>query len=285
MIMRMLEGCSVIWADPQVMSSARLFWSMCQEVYLPCLLQNNDDLSFDLVPHDFASDTGDPIKNRRVAEDLAQCLASDRGMGHVSQYVQIMEHAIMFILTKMSTGLRFHQMRDCWYRDKNAWIRERCTNPQCIEWMERLPTSLSSMNRETAPARRFLEPLTHGEAVKKFDWGQCPLAGMINSGVSLAIEGGRVIPRKEHSFLLNHTIMTVMRLAEEGKLKRKVYVVLDEAEIHGVNPKIAQAMQSMSKYGLFFVLICQEPVFNDDLYPTTEVVMQNSNHFWFRCNS
>lgn len=285
MVMRMLEGCVVFWCDPQAESSAARFFNYCLDAWLPIIRQNNDDLEMDLLPHEFAVDTGDPVLNRTIAEWLAQCLVSDRGMGHASQYVQIMEHAIPFILTKMDTGLRFHQMRDYWYRDKNAWIRNRCRNQECIEAMERLPNSHSPSNRETAPARRLLETLTHGEAVKLFDVGECPLRQMIDDGVSLAIDGGNVIPRKEHSFLLNHTIMRVLMLAQTGQLTRNVYIVLDEAEIHGVSPKLAQAMQSMNKYGLYFVLITQEPKFNDEVYPVTTVVSQNSDHFIFRANS
>lgn len=62
-------------------------------------------------------------------------------------------------------------------------------------------------------------------------------------------------------------------------------ITLEEAEVLGVGPYEARAIQTLGKEGLSFTVICQEPFFPNDEYPVQSVVMQNMNHVWMRAGS
>jgi len=53
----------------------------------------------------------------------------------------------------------------------------------------------------------------------------------------------------------------------------------------GMNPRIAQSIQSQEKQNLAYAIISQTGYWPDDNYPITNVIWQNTNHLFFRCES
>ena len=130
-----------------------------------------------------------------------------------------------------------------------------------------------------------MEPLTHGPSIRRRDVGVSNTVELLNSGRSLAVTGGRRISAKELQFLCSYRILEVIQAAVAGKLEREIFIVIDESEILGIPPLIAQSIQSHQKYGIAFCIICQEPQWDNTNYPVTDVVMQNTDHLWFRSNA
>ena len=279
----MLEGVAILLVDPQPDSSALTFFNACESLGLPCV---HEDADSDLyLPCDFGSPSGDDRRDQLIVENLMQALFSDRNQGNAADYVQTSQHARPAILTKMYSGLPWHKLRGMWFSDFNRGLIERCNHEEVTEWLSTRPGSRSTMIREMQPAMRLLEPLTHGQTLRMRDVGESDTIEMLNGGCSVAVSGGRLTTQKELSFLCELRIMEVLQAAQEGRLTREVFIGIDESEILRVSPKVAQAIQSMEKYGVAFGIACQEPMWPNENYPVTEVVMQNTNHVWFNCNS
>ena len=263
---------SVVWCDTQSNSSG---WD-CYKLLLeePCYLDRLDDYDH-IIPHDFLRQHRNVYENRKEADLLLDTGAAVRGFRNISEKVLIEEWALAAITLAQYQFPRkkLSELQWAFWFKTNKQLLEDCTYKPARDKFKYLSRNRHLVQQMTDPAKRFLSIFTEPSIAIR-DTDGFTMQELLDQGGHLVVEGGKVISQREQRFLLLSRIIEVIRYKQNGG-QRKVLLVIEEAEVLNLPPIVFQAIQQTLKFGLHFILICQEPVFNDAEYPCTQVALQN----------
>ena len=268
--------------DPQPGATAKKFAQGCAELNTPCIYENTDGNR--LMDCNFLQPSGDARIDERNIASFLDAIGSYRGIANAYSRVLTMQYARPMCLVKMYSGLPWHRLHGAWNSDTNRGLIKRCNHDDCTKFLRSLPTTRSPLNRELDPAKRFLEPVTHGPSMRIRDSSEDRFIEALNAGYSIAVDGGRVISPRELCFLCSFRLMQIFRAAIEGRLTKNLIVVIEEAEIQGVPIQVARAIQGLRKFGVSLYLIAQNGDFGDE-DNKTEIIWNNTGRLWHRCSS
>jgi|CXWL01.1.fsa_nt_gi hypothetical protein len=141
-----------------------------------------------------------------------------------------------------------------------------CANKDIAWRFRKLPTTVSVLERMVGPAERFLDPVLSSPAVKMRDGmgNGFDLEGHLDRGGHYFMQGGTQISKEEIRFLLASTVLRAIEYKRSGG-KQNVLIVLEEAEAFDlVSTFEEQAIKTLLKRGLVFLIVCQSPAFMEE---------------------
>ncbi|MCA9028596.1 MAG: hypothetical protein KDA86_25535 [Planctomycetaceae bacterium] len=141
-----------------------------------------------------------------------------------------------------------------------------CTNNDIAWKFRKLPQTVSVLERMANPAERFLDPVLNSPGVKMRDgMGQgFDFEGHLDRGGHYFMQGGNHMSKEEIRFLLSSMVLRVIEYKRSGG-KQNVLVILEEAEAFDlVSTYEEQAIKTLQKRGLVFLIVCQSPSFMED---------------------
>lgn len=158
-----------------------------------------------------------------------------------------------------------------------------CQDDECRSaWLD-LPAHAASRERITGAAERLVSILGKETIACRTYRGTNTFLKMIDEGWSFLSDGGQVIPQGMVRFIMATRMKQLNRYKMAGG-KAEPTVVIEESEAgEMIGRQEAIAIQTLGKTGIKYIIICQEPFWIDD--QVTDIVMQNTNHMWFRCGS
>lgn len=256
-------------------------WERAQETGRPAVLDNFDDLDHHF-PVNFLTPSSGTLFQREI-EELQECLIRRRLSGNMDtnpllEFVTEMWCRIVPPTMTLKRALRIFRMGDVLTE-----ALSQCRDVEAAQWWNSLPSHPASLEKIVGPAERILSILgRHCIACRSYR-GTNTFLQMIDQGFSYCAEGGEVIPQAELRFLLQTRLKQLIRYKQQGG-KAQLVIVIEESEAgQMISPAEIQGLQTLRKTGCRFIIVCQEPYWIDD--PTTQAVLQNTNHLWLGAGS
>lgn len=227
------------------------------------------------VYEDLDSQRGLPLKidfqNSLDREDLLEALLDRRGS-------TIDLHPQLETVTDYFFQLCQGDMRTCQriFRRGDEFLEalERADR-DVREWWASQPGGVA-WERITAPTERLTRILTKPAIASRIS-NDDSFLDVLRSGQSYFVDGGDVITEAEVRFILKLRLKTIIRYMKQGG--SPLTVVLEESEAAGlITPQVVNALLTMRKRNLRFVIVCQEASWGDERL--TEAVLQNTQHVW-----
>lgn len=149
-------------------------------------------------------------------------------------------------------------------------------------WLD-LPAGGAARERIIGAAERALTILGRDSIACRTYRGTNEFIQMIDNGYSFLSGGGKVISNAMLRLISSARMKQIIKYKTKGG-RQDVNLLIEESEAGAMlGQQEGVAIQTLRKTGLKWTIVCQEPFWVDE--PTTEIVMQNTNHVWMRCDS
>lgn len=227
------------------------------------------------VYEDLDTKRGLPLKidfqNPLDREDLLEALLDRRGS-------TIDVHPQLETVTDYFFQLCKGDMRTCQriFRRGDEYLEALAQADKDVrDWWTSQPSGVA-WERITAPTERLTRILTKPSIAGRIS-NDDSFLDVLRSGQSYFVDGGDVITEAEVRFILKLRLKQIIRYMKQGG--SPLTVVLEESEAAGlITPQVVNALLTMRKRGLRFVIVCQEPNWGDDRL--NEAMLQNTHHIW-----
>ncbi|MDB5344281.1 MAG: hypothetical protein JWP89_2658 [Schlesneria sp.] len=285
--MRMRDGPAFVWIDPPGTGVEEAQGHLVR-YGIPFLADTLHETGTTLG-YDFFSPSQNPDSEQREAENreavfeaIAVAIRS-RGLTSVEGNPIIRQglQDAFSILINQKTAVPFTILRNCFVKESDnfQYLVEHCTDPQTyLKFMYYGGLSAKDREYHCGPAERIIQAICDCPQFKRRCVPTFDLAEFLNEGGKLFIDGRSVgnLSRPDSSLLMGQIILTVIRLARSGKLKRRVVLIIDEgknADLIDLN--LVRAMAEAGKWGLEIQVLIQNPLFKD--MNITDELFQNAN--------
>lgn len=173
----------VVCLDPQPNATAKKLSDAFKQLGLKYNYEDADS-NYVMLCDFLTKPSGNLRLDELNIESLLDAMSSYRGEANAYGRHLTMEYARPMCRVKMHSGLPWHELnRDGWNSDTNAEVSNRCDDEESKFFLGNLPTRRSSMNREVAPAKRFLEVLS-GSSIRLRDAGGDQFIESLKAGYS-----------------------------------------------------------------------------------------------------
>ena len=228
-------------------------------------------------------------EDKRTIELRLDALARRRGFTNLDDHPSILEYGepAHWLMLKQEPRKPLRQLQYAFQpgsAEHRQLVRD-CTDEAVANAFQFLPRHRASLDRLAGPASRFTSVYWRSPALIVRDRPGCgnALIEMLERGFHYFISGGRVITKEEWRFICATIGLEIIRYKENGG-QRRIVLIYEESEANAsIGPFEAAAMQTLAKTGLSIRLIAQDPFWYSP--EVTNVVLQNSNHLWFRSAS
>lgn len=223
-------------------------------------------------------------EQRELVQEAIASLVRSRGQLNVEAN-PITKEGLEFafsLLIYQDQDVPFYFLRNCFdpQSEEHKYLLAHCTNPEV--WQKGVYYgSLSPKDREykCGPAERILRAVCDSPQFRRRCQPTFDLVAFLNAGGKLFIDGSSKgnLSRPDAAFLMGMILITVIRLARSGQLKRRVVLIVDEAKTADLlgDGNLIRSMAEAGKWGIEVQVILQHPFLKDELL--TEELYGNAN--------
>ncbi len=245
--------------------------------------------------YDFFSPSQNPDPLQRLAEnreavfEAIAVLIRSRGLTSVEGNPIIRQglQDAFNLLINQRTAVPFTILRNCFVKESDnfQYLLEHCTDAETYLKFTYYG-GLSPKDREyhCGPAERIIQAICDCPQFQKRCVPTFNLVEFLNTGGKLLVDGRSIgnLSRPDASLLMGQIILTIIRLARSGKLKRRVVLIIDEGKNNDlIDLNLVRAMAEAGKWGLEIQVLVQNPLFRDS--NITDELFQNANtRFFFK---
>ena|GEM_PF-6209251 len=220
------------------------------------------------------------FREPRDREELIETLLDRRhsaGLDHHPQLETVTDYFFQLIPNGWDIRKALRIFRRGYDYDEALELADKDVN----HWWRTQPGG-SSWERITAPTERLCRILGRPAIAGRISQDNSFIEA-IEAGHSYYVDGGRVISDAEVRFILKWRLKQIISYKKQGG-KTPLTVVVEESEASGlVTPSLVNALLTLRKTELKFVIIAQTGNYGDE--QINEAVWSNTNHIFHRIGS
>lgn len=286
---------SVVWLDPQAESSALRFlkkatsMGFAKDCIFECMADFDKVLPRIFLPQSKHTDPWERRKQNRITrEGFTDQACRKRGFINLDNSPLIREWTdnVCDLSLGQPEQITLDEMMKAFRvgSKDHARLCDSCENEEVAYQFRTLPRNDITLEKILKPAMRFLSPIVKSISVAARDVArdEFPVEEWLDAGKHIIVEAGWNLTEDETRTLLCSLSQRVIDYKRRGG-KRWVKMVLEEAgSFRLVGWPEATAMMTLQKRDFDSIVISQIPWFVDEVI--TQIVFQNSDHYWGRCD-
>ncbi|EMI19556.1 hypothetical protein RMSM_03516 [Rhodopirellula maiorica SM1] len=265
LIKTLLDG-QVVILDGQPNATAHSYWKHCLLNRIRTAYENLDDYERFIPLRVLPLATGATqrrAEEQKHIESLLETLIRRRGSASTDAnplIEQVTEYWCRLVYANersLKDALQIFHNRDM----LNEFILD-CTDGEVRAWWQSQPSHPASFERIVGATSRLLQPLRMPAVGVRLSRSS-DFIDLIDAGFNYLSDGGRSITQSELRFINATRLKEIIRYKQQGG-KRELTVVIEESEAMGmIGPQEAIAIQTLRKTGLRWIIVCQEPAWDE----------------------